>query len=434
MGLFTSLQHAWNVFTSRKPTERAYVNSTFYRPDRIGLTYNVDRTIVSSLYNRIAIDCSTVSIKHARLDQNGQFSEVINSKLNERLTRFANKDQTGRDFIRDVVFSLCDEGCVAIIPTHTDTDPDLTKSFSIESMRVCKIVEWKPHFIVVHAYDEETMEYKDVMVPKEMAAIIENPFYEIMNCQNSSLQRLITKLNILDKLDSDNVSGKLDIIIQLPYSIRNELKREQAKERLKDIEMQLVGSKHGIAYIDSTEHITQLNRPVENTLVEQIKDLTATVYTQLGLSEAIMNGTAGEQEMINYFNSTIEPFLTAIAQAIEWKFISPTARTQGQAIYFYRDPFRLIPADKLAELADKMTRNEIMSPNEFRSIIGLRPSKDPEADKLRNRNINQSNKEGEGNQNGGKDKAELSELLKDLRSNKSKEKEGLDVQDRRQES
>lgn len=390
MGLISSLQHGWNAFRQRDKTTKWEVNTSYSRPDRGYLSYNVDRTIVSSIYNRLGIDASAVSIKHARLDQNGRFSSVIKSKLNDRLNYHANKDQTGRDMIKDLVISLCGEGAIAVVPTHTDTDPDLTESFTIDAMRVCKIVAWHPDSIDVKCYNENTGDTVEVNVQKDYCAIIENPFYETMNCPNSALQRLINKLNLLDKLDNDAGAGKLDIIIQLPYAIRNDLKREQAEQRRKDIEMQLVGSKYGIAYVDATEHITQLNRPAENTLVEQIKSLQAEVYGQLGLSESIMNGTATEQEMINYFNSTIEPFLSAIAQAFEWKFISQTARTQGQAIYFYRDPFKLIPSEKLAEIADKFTRNEILSPNEIRAIIGYRPSEDPKSDELRNRNLNQN--------------------------------------------
>lgn len=430
MGLGSSLVHKWNLFASRKTSTYSHwdVNTSYTRPDRFALSYSTDRTIVSSIYNRISVDGAAVSMHHARLDENGNFSEVIKSKLDERLNLNANKDQTGREFIRDTIFSLCDEGVVAIVPTHTDTDPDLTQAFTIDSMRVCKIIEWHPDSIVCKIYNEDTGDYSEQIVPKHMAAIIENPFYEIMNCPNSSLQRLISKLNILDKLDNESVSGRLDLVIKLPYSIRNDLKREQAVQRRKDIEMQLVGSKYGIAYIDSSEEVTQLNRPANNLLLEQIKELTATVYNQLGLSEAIMNGTAGEQEMINYYNATIEPFLSAIANALKWKFISPTARTQGQSIYFYRDPFRLIPADKLAELSDKLTRNEIMSPNEIRGVIGLKPSSDPKANELRNRNINQ---------NSDADSQKVDENQNEVDKEKIKEpprKEDLNVSNRRTKS
>lgn len=400
MGILSSLQHAWDVFRSPRNNVSWQVNTSYSRPDRIGLSYNVDRTIVSAIYNRIAVDVAAVSIKHVRLNENRQFQEVMDSKLNDRLNYYANKDQTGRDFIKDIVYSLCDSGCVAVVPTHTDTDLDITQAFQIDSMRVGKVIEWHPDSILVNLYNEEKGEKQDVLVPKKAVAIIENPFYEIMNCPNSSLQRLINKLNLLDKLDNDTVSGKLDLIIQLPYAIRNDLKQKQAEERRKAIEMQLVGSKYGIAYIDATEHITQLNRPAENNLVEQIKDLTNTVYSQIGLSESIMNGTASEQEMINYYNATIEPFLGAIATAFEWKFISRTARTQGQAIYYYRDPFKLIPSEKMAELADKLTRNEVLSPNEIRSIMGFKPNPDPKSDELRNRNLNQNTDEIIKNQNG----------------------------------
>lgn len=390
MGIISVLQHGWNAFTKRS-SSNVYVHSSSSRPDRSSLRYNVDRTIVSAIYNRIAVDASGIAIRHVRLDENGRFSEVINSKLNDRLTHNANKDQTGRDLIKDAVISLCDEGCIALVPTHTDTDPDLTGSFTIDALRVGKILEWYPNSVCVEVYNENRGQKEQIIVDKSYTAIVENPFYEIMNCPNSTLQRLIQKLNLLDKMDNEAGAGKLDIIIQLPYAIRNSLKREQAEQRRKDIEMQLVGSKYGIAYIDATEHITQLNRPAENTLLEQVQELTNTVYNQIGLSQAIMNQTAGEQEQINYFNSTIEPFLSAIASAIEWKFISKTARTQGQAIYYYRDPFKLVPSEKLAEVADKFTRNEILSPNEIRAIIGYKPSSDPKSDELRNRNLNQNN-------------------------------------------
>lgn len=388
MSVFDRLQHAWSAFTEKSSNVSWEVNTSYTRPDRSKLPLNIDRTIVNSIYNRIAVDVSAIPIMHARMDENGRFSEVIDSELNKRLTRNANKDQSARDFIRDVVISICSEGVVAIIPTHTDVDPDIG-AFTIDSWRTGKIEEWYPDSIKVNVYNEDSGKRESVIILKKNAAIIENPFYEIMNCQNSSLQRLISKLNLLDKLDNEAGSGKMDLIIQLPYTVRSDLKKKQAEERRKDIEMQLVGSKYGIAYIDATEHVIQLNRPAENNLVAQIKDLTATVYGQIGLSETIMNGTASEQEMINYHNSTIEPFVTAIANAIEWKFISKTAKTQGQAIYFYRDPFRLIPAEKIAEIADKFTRNEVLSPNEIRAIIGYRPSKDPKSDELRNRNLNQ---------------------------------------------
>lgn len=403
MSIFSALQHGWNAFYNGVRNREKVtwdVNSSYTRPDRVGLSYNVDRTIVSSIYNRIAVDAAAVTIMHAKLNKNRQFQEVIRSKLNDRLNYHANRDQTGRQLIQDIVTSLCGEGCVAVVPTHTDTDPDLTQAFTIDALRVGKIVDWRPDSVVVELFNEDKNERQQVLVLKEYTAIIENPFYEIMNCPNSSLQRLISKLNLLDKLDNDAGSGKLDIIIQLPYAIRNDLKREQAEKRRKAIEMQLVGSKYGIAYIDATEHITQLNRPAENNLVAQIKDLQATVFGQLGLSESIMNGTADEQEMINYYNSTIEPFLAAIANAFEWKFISTTARTQGQGIYFYRNPFRLVPAEKLAEIADKFTRNEVLSPNEIRSIIGFQPSDDPKSDELRNRNLNQDAASAQENQNG----------------------------------
>lgn len=390
MGFADRLQHAWDAFVNPRTRTSWEVNSSFSRPDRVGLSYNVDRTIVSSIYNRIAVDCAAVSIKHARIDENERFLGAIDSKLNDRLNRMANKDQTGREFIKDCIISLCDEGAIAIVPDHMDTDPDKTLSFGIDSWRTGKIEEWYPDAVAVKVYNDRVGEKQTIVLPKNVVAIVENPFYEVMNCPNSSLQRLVSKLNLLDKMDNDAGSGKLDIIIQLPYTVRNELRREQAEKRRKDIEMQLVGSKYGIAYIDATEHITQLNRPAENNLLAQIQELTNTVYSQLGLSEEIFNGTANEQTMINYYNSTIEPFLGAIANAIKLKFITKTAQTQGQTIYYYRDPFRLIPAEKVAEIADKLTRNEVLSPNEIRAIIGYKPSPQPESDELRNRNLNQN--------------------------------------------
>lgn len=417
MGFITFLQHRWSAF--RQNNQYQMVRQTvsdYSKPDRVGLSYNVDRTIVSSIYNRIAVDAAAVSIIHARLNENGQFVDTINDKLNERFNGMANKDQTGRDLVKDIIISLCGEGTVALVPTHTDVDPK-TGAWTIDALRVAKIIEWRPNDVVVNCYNEDTGHKEDIVVPKATTAIMDNPFYEIMNCPNSSLKRLISKLNLLDKLDNDAGSGKLDIIIQLPYAVRNDIKRKEAESRRKDIEMQLVGSKYGIAYIDATEHITQLNRPAENNLVAQIESLTATVYGQIGLSEAIMNGTASEQEMINYYNATIEPFLACIKNAVEQKFLTKTARTQGQGMYYYRDPFKLIPAEKIAEIADKLTRNEILSPNEIRSIIGFRPSSDPKSDELRNRNINQDSESANKNQNGV-----------------PTGKEGSDVRNRRKES
>jgi hypothetical protein len=365
-------------------------NSNWYRPDRVKLTSGNERSIISSIYNRIAIDVSAVGIQHVKLDQNGRYIETINDGLNTILTLEANIDQTSRSFIQDVVLSLFDEGCVAIIPTETTVNPTLTGSYDINSVRTGQVLEWFPNQIRVRAYNENTGQKEDIIVPKKMCCIIENPLYTVMNEPNSTLKRLISKLNLLDAIDSQSGSGKLDLIIQLPYIIKSESRKAQAEARRADIEKQLSNTKYGIAYTDGTEKVTQLNRPAENNLMKQIEYLTSMLFSQLGLTENVFNGTADEKEMLNYYNRTIEPVLSAITDEIKRKFLTKTARTQNHSVIFIRDPFKLVPVSELAEIADKFTRNEILSSNDVRGIIGYKPSNDPKADELRNKNLNAS--------------------------------------------
>lgn len=383
------LSHAWNAFMNKNENQDEFYQnevSYSYNPYRRYLSRGNERSIVTSIYNRIAVDVSQIQIKHVRIDANGWYEETMNSSLNQCLTIAANKDQTSRDFIQDVVLSMFDEGCVAIVPVDTNINPN-TGAFDVESMRTAKILEWKPDSIKVRIYNDHTGQYEEKWTLKRNTAIIENPFYAVMNAPNSTLQRLLRTLNLSDVIDAQNGSGKLDLIIKLPYMVKTETKKKQAEERKKDIEMQLAGSKYGIAYVDATENITQLNRPVENNLMERVKYLTETLYSQLGITQGILDGSADEQTMMNYYSRTIEPIVNAIANSIEWKFLSKTARTQRQAIDFFRDPFKLVPTSKLAEIADKFTRNEIMSSNEVRKIVGLLPSNDPKANELRNKNI-----------------------------------------------
>ena len=387
------LKHAWDVFRSREPT-RYYSDtgpSYYYRPDRVRFTKGNERSIVTSVYNRIALDVSSISIKHCKLDENGRYMSDINSGLNECLNLQANIDQTGRAFIQDVVMSMLDEGCVALVPVDTTFDPELTGSYDIQSMRTGKIIEWYPEHVKVQVYNEKTGKKEDVTVPKSIVAIIENPLYAVINEPNSTMQRLVRKLSLLDVTDEQTASGKLDLIIQLPYVIKTEARRQQADQRRKDIEMQLSGSKYGIAYTDGTERITQLNRSVENNLMKQVEYLTNMLYSQLGITQTILDGTADEQTMLNYYSRTIEPIISAITDEMKRKFLTKTARTQMQSITFFRDPFKLVPVNNIAEIADKFTRNEIMTSNEIRQIVGLKPSKDPKADKLINSNISQPN-------------------------------------------
>lgn len=397
MGFTNRLQHAWNAFMNRSPTNYYHNvgDSYTYRPDRIRLARRNERSIVTSVYNRIALDVSAIDIKHVRLDENNRFKEEVDSGLNNCLTLDANLDQTGRALMQDIVMSLLDEGSVAIVPTDTTFNPDVTTSYDILTMRVGKIIEWYPNKVMVRVYNEKIGKRRDIIVPKSTVAIIENPLYAVMNEPNSTMQRLIRKLNLLDAIDEQSGSGKLDLIIQLPYTIKSDLRRQQAEQRRKDIEMQLAGSKYGIAYTDATERVTQLNRPVENNLMKQIEYLTSMLYSQLGITQSILDGTADDKTMLNYYNRTIEPIIAAIVDEMKRKFLTKTARSQRQSILFVRNPFNLVPVNDIAEIADKFTRNEIMTSNEIRQIIGMMPSDDPKADKLVNSNIAQPN-ESEG--------------------------------------
>ena len=389
--LGSRLRHAWNAFRNRDPTEqfKDIGASYYYRPDRVRLTRGNERSIVTSIYNRIAIDVASIDIKHCRLDDNERFVSEIDSNLNSCLTLEANIDQTARAFRQDIVMSMFDEGCVAIVPVDTTLDPNKTNSYDILTMRTGKILEWYPQHVKVRVYNEKTGKKEDIILPKSTVGIIENPLYSIINEPNSTMQRLIRKLSLLDITDEQTASGKLDLIIQLPYVIKTEARRQQAENRRKDIEMQLASSKYGIAYTDGTERITQLNRSVENNLLKQIESLTSTLYSQLGITQAILDGTADEKTMLNYNNRTIEPIVSAIVDEMKRKFLTKTARSQKQTILFFRDPFKLVPVNDIAEIADKFTRNEITTSNEIRQIIGLKPSDDPKADQLINSNIRQ---------------------------------------------
>ena len=391
MAFTDRLQHAWNAFLNRDPTYefRDHGMISTYKPDRVRFTRGNERSIVTSVYNRIALDVSSIDINHAKLDENGRFKEVIQSGLNECLTLNANIDQTGKAFIQDVVMSMMDEGCVAIVPVDTTINPEVSGSFDIQSLRTGNIIEWRPEFVKVRLYNDRTGQKEDVLLPKKSVAIIENPLYAVINEPNSTMQRLIRKLNLLDVIDEQSGSGKLDLIIQLPYVIKSEARRQQAENRRKDIEMQLAGSKYGIAYTDGTEKITQLNRPAENNLMKQIEYLTSMLYSQLGITQSVLDGTADERTMLNYYNRTIEPIISAIIDEMKRKFLTKTARTQNQSIVYFRNPFKLVPINELAEISDKFTRNEIATSNEIRQIIGWKPSDDPGADELRNKNLNQ---------------------------------------------
>ena len=395
MGLTDRLQHAWNAFMNKDPTYgyRDYGSSYSYRPDRPRLSRGNERSIVTSVYNRIALDVAAINIMHCKIDDNGRYVSTIKSGLNNCLSFEANIDQTGRAFIQDIVMSMLDEGCVAVVPIDTTLDPKITGSYDILSMRTGKILEWKPTQILVRVYNDRTGNKEDVWVPKSMAAIIENPLYAVVNEPNSTMQRLIRKLSLLDVTDEQTASGKLDLIIQLPYVIKTPARREQAENRRKDIEDQLAGSKYGIAYTDGTEKITQLNRSLENNLMKQIEYLTKMVYSQLGITQTILDGTADEQTMLNYYNRSIEPIVSAIVDELKRKFLTKTARSQSQTISAFRDPFKLVPINNIAEIADKFTRNEILTSNEIRQIIGMKPSDDPKADQLINSNISHSKEE-----------------------------------------
>ncbi len=387
--LGSRLKHAWNAFTNKDPTSfyRDMGASYSYRPDRPRLTRGNDQSIANSVYNRIAMDAASINIQHIRMDENGRYTDSVNSGLNSCLNLEANIDQTGRAFIQDVVMSMLDEGCVAIVPVDTTFDPSVTGGYDIMSMRTGKILEWYPKNVKVRVYNERTGQKEEIVVPKSTVAIIENPLYSVINEPNSTLKRLIRKLNLLDYIDEQSGSGKLDMIIQLPYVIKTEKRREQAEKRRKDIEDQLSGSKYGIAYTDGTERITQLNRPVENNLMKQIEYLTSMLYSQLGITQSVLDGTADEKTMLNYHNRTIEPIVSGIVDEMKRKFLTKTARSQAQTITFFRDPFRLVPINDIAEIADKMTRNEIMTSNEIRQLVGMKPSTEPKADELRNSNL-----------------------------------------------
>lgn len=393
MGFIDRIKRGWNAFTNAQndyatEVKEPYMPSTYYRPDRPQFHLGNERSMLASALNRIAIDVASNTINHIRVDKDGNFTEVIDDELNARFNLNANLDQTGREFIQDIVMSLCDEGCLALVITSASVSPD-ESGFDILSLRVGKILEWQPDRIKVRVYNELTGNKEDIFVKKKDAAILENPLYSVMNEQNSTLRRLIRKLNILDAIDEQSGSGKLDLILQVPYMISNPRKKEYVEQRRKDIETQLSNTKYGIAYTDGTEHVIQLNRPVENNLMNQINYLTTLFYSQLGMSEAVVNGTAEEAEMLNYYTRTVEPYLAAIVNACRWKFLTPTARSQGQDIKYFRNVFKLVPAEKMAEIADKFTRNEILSSNEIRAILGYKPSKDPRADQLINSNINQ---------------------------------------------
>lgn len=391
LNLRTRLAHAWNAFTSRDPTKYIITGPGYsLRPDRPRLSRGNEKSIATSIFNRIALDVSSVNIKHCRLDKNGRYVEDIDSGLNNCLNLEANKDQTGRAFIQDVVLSMLDEGCVALVPVETTIDPKSSNSYQIDSMRTGKITEWYPDMVRVRLYNDRTGEKEEILLPKNQVAIIENPLYAVVNEYNSTMQRLIRKLSLLDVTDEQTASGKLDLIIQLPYVIKTEARRAQVERRRKDIIDQLAGSQYGIAYTDGTEKITQLNRSLENNLLKQVEYLTNMVYSQLGITQSVLDGTADEKTMLNYMNRTVEPIISAIVDELKRKFLTKTARSQLQSIVYFRDPFRLVPVNDIAEIADKFTRNEIMTSNEIRQIVGMQPSKDPKADKLVNSNISQA--------------------------------------------
>ena len=396
MSIFTRLQNGWNAFIGRDPThERSYTDtfrtsySSSRRQDRFYPAKNSEKSVVNAVYNRIANDVAQVQIQHARMDQNGMYIETMNTKFNRCLSLEANIDQTGRSFILDLCLTLFDEGAVAVVPVDTTEDPYKTTSYDICSMRVGRIVEWFPDAVRVDVYDERTGQHKKIKCHKRTVAIIENPFYTVMNEPNSTAKRLIRKLNLIDMMDERNSSGKLDLIIKLPYVVKSEARRAQADARRKDIEKQLTSSQYGIAYTDGTEQIVQLNRPIENRLATQVKDLQADLYAQLGITQAILDETASEQQMLNYYSRTIEPILSAIADEFKRKFLSQTAITQGQSVWFFRNPFKLVPVDKVAAIADSFTRNEILTSNEVRAIVGYKPVNSQAANELRNKNLNQ---------------------------------------------
>lgn len=409
MGLLDRLSHAWNAFFGKGPPydlnnqfmQSKYIDlgySSSYRPDRVYFTRGQEKTFVNTIINRIAVDAAAIDVKHVKLDDSNRFEDEIKDSLNDCLTIQANKDQSSRAFIQDVVMSMLDEGCVAVVPIDTSINPNESTSYKIETMRVGKILQWYPDYIQVECYNDRIGQKQTITVPKNTTAIIENPFYAIMNEPNSILQRLVKKLNLLDVIDAQSGSGKLNLIIQLPYVIKTDARREQAAKRRDDIENQLASSQYGIAYTDGTEKITQLNRPAENNLLNQVQYLTSMLFSQLGLTDSILNGTADEKTMLNYQNRIIVPILCAITEEFRRKFLTKTARTQGQDIMYFVNPFRYVQASAMAEIGDKMTRNEIMTSNEIRQIVGLKPSKDPTADELRNKNLNKADSTGVQNQ------------------------------------
>ena len=392
LNFMSRLKHSWNAFVNNRdptyiPQHRDIGGGYVYRPDRTRFSRGNEKTIATSVYNRIAMDVASVAIKHCRIDKNGRYIEDIKSGLNDCLSIEANIDQTGRSFIQDVVMSMFDEGAVAIVPVDTSIDPTKTSSYDILTMRTGKILEWYPAHVKVKVYNDRTGRKEDIILPKRSVAIVENPLYAVINEPNSTMQRLVRKLNILDAIDEQSGSGKLDLIIQLPYVIKTDARRDQAEKRRKDIEEQLKGP-YGIAYTDGTERITQLNRPIENNLMKQIEYLTNQLYSQIGMTPSVLDGTADEKEMLNYNNRTIEPILSAIVDAMKRSFLTKTARTQGQTIMFFRDPFKLVPINNIADIADKFATNEILSSNEIRQIIGMKPADDPKADELRNSHLN----------------------------------------------
>lgn len=398
MGLLDRIKHAVNAFIGLDPPEQDYYRPTTYlnygpsfsyRPDKVTLKRSNEKSIVAAIYNRIAIDCSSTVIRHAIIDDNNRYLENVDDGLDTCLSLEANKDQTAKAFMRDVIISLFDEGTIAIVPIDTTEDPNVTESYDILSMRVGKIIQWFPDHVRVEVYNDRTGVKRELTCEKSEVAIIENPLYAIMNEPNSVLQRLIRKENLLDIIDEQSGSGKLDLIIQLPYVIKTDARRKQAEERRKDIENQLKESKYGIAYTDGTEHVTQLNRPVENNLMKQVEFYTSMLYSQLGITDTILNGTADEKTMLNYMNRSVRPILDAIVDELKRKFLSKKARSQGHTIMYFSDPFRLVPLANMADIADAFTRNAILSPNEIRQIVGFKPSKDPMADELTNRNLNQ---------------------------------------------
>ena len=393
MNIGSRLKHAWNAFLNRDPPGSRYYGGGYsYRPDRMRFSRGSERTIINAIYNRIALDAASITINHVKLDENNRFDSIIDSGLNYCLNTEANADQTGRGLIQDIVMTFLEEGVAAVVPEKTNFDPRYSNSYEIYSMRVGVPVEWYPNHVRVRMFNELTGQKEEITFPKKMVALIENPFYAVMNAPNSTMQQLVRKLALLDVVDEQAGSGKLDMIIQLPYVIKSQARRDQAEQRRAEIEKQLSGSKYGIAYTDGTERIVQLNRSLENNILKSIEYLTNMVYSQLGVTQEILNGTADEKTMNNYMNRIIEPVIAAIADEFKRKFLTKTARTQGQSIMFFRDPFRLAPVSMIAEMADKFTRNEIMTPNEFRQVIGMKPSKDPKSDQLANRNIASADK------------------------------------------